>query len=275
MSERYVVVTGANGGIGRNTCQLLAADGFRIFALDKSLPEPENKSIDSYTWIRVDIADHSDILSAYELIKSHTSELHGLVNIAGIFDQFPLMEAEHKQFNDLIFSNFIGHQHLTKALFPLLYGGKGRVINLSSETVLAPMPLQAYAFSKKLFEVWNDQLRMELSLLGMHVIIIRAGGHATQFIRRSVDVLSDYDHSSKYAALLQKVKNNGIKILKGVKNDPKDVASKVVRAMTDPRPFQKYHVHVSLLFRFLAIIPQKLRERLIIGKLKSWMTKKP
>jgi NAD(P)-dependent dehydrogenase (short-subunit alcohol dehydrogenase family) len=271
MSERYVVVTGANGGIGRKTCQLLVAEGFQIFALDKSLPDPDNKSVDLYTWIRVDIADHSDILSAYEMIKSHTSELHGLVNIAGIFDQFPLMEAEHKRFNDLVFSNFIGHQHLTKTFFPLLYRRKGRVINLSSETVLASMPLQSYAFSKKLFEAWNDQLRMELGLLGMHVIIIRAGGHATQFIQHSVDVLSNYDQSSKYAALLQKVKDNGNKILKGVKKDPKDVAAKVVWAMTDPRPAQKYHVNVSLLFRFLAIIPRKLRERLIIAKLKSWM----
>jgi 3-oxoacyl-[acyl-carrier protein] reductase len=271
MSERYAVVTGANGGIGKKTCQLLEEDGFHIFALDKYLPDPDKRTVDSYTWIQADIADNSDVLSAFELIKSHTSELHGLVNIAGIFDQFPLMEAEHKQFDDLIFTNFIGHQHLTKTLFPLLYRGKGRVVNLSSETVLAPMPLQAYAFSKKLFEIWNDQLRMELGLLGMHVIIIRAGGHATQFIQRSVDVLSNYDHSSKYANLLQKVKDNGNRILKGMKNDPKDVADKVVRAMTHRRPSQKYRANVSLLFRFLSMIPRKLRERLIIKKLKNWM----
>jgi short-subunit dehydrogenase len=112
---------------------------------------------------------------------------------------------------------------------------------------------------------------MELGLLGMHVIIIRAGGHATQFIQRSVDVLSNYDHSSKYANLLQKVKDNGNRILKGVKNDPKDVADKVVRAMTRRRPSQKYRANVSLLFRFLSMIPRKLRERLIIKKLKNWM----
>lgn len=275
MSERFVVVTGAYGGIGRKTCQLLAADGFHIFALDKNLPVPDKRSEDSYTWIRVDITNHSDISSACKLIERHTSELHGLVNIAGIFDQFPLMEAEHKQFNDLIFTNFIGHQYITKTLFPLLDCVKGRVVNLSSETVLAPMPLQAYAFSKKLFEAWNDQLRMELGLLGMHVIIIRAGGHLTQFIQRSVDVLSRYDHTSKYAVLLKTVKDNGNKILQGVKNDPKDVASKVVQAMTDPRPPQKYHVNVSLLFRFLSIIPTKMRERLIMRQLKKWMKKKP
>jgi NAD(P)-dependent dehydrogenase (short-subunit alcohol dehydrogenase family) len=271
MSEKFIVVTGAAGGIGLKTCHQLSKNGFQIFALDKILPDANERSKGTFTWIKCDITKRPEVFSAYESIKSYTNELHGLVNIAGIFNQFPLMEADHEHFDQLVNVNFIGHQHLTRTLFPLLFTGKGRVVNLSSETILAPMPLQAYAFSKRLFEVWSDQLSMELRLLGMKVIIIRAGGHNTNFIHRSADVLSNYDDTSKYAGLLEKVKENGNRILKGITNDPEDVAMKVVHSFTVREPSSKYHVNVSWLFRSLSMIPASLRKKIILRKLKSWM----
>ena len=50
---------------------------------------------------------------------------------------------------------------------------------MGSESALALMPLQVYGWSKYILEAYNDMLRMELALLGMHVALIRPGAHQT------------------------------------------------------------------------------------------------
>ena len=107
-----------------------------------------------------EITNQKSIQKAVQQIQQHTDCLYGLVNIAGFFDQFPLVEAKPERFYQLINIHLVGQQHITQVLFPLLKQAKGRVINLSSETVLPQMPIQAYGLSKKLFDIWSTQLRM-------------------------------------------------------------------------------------------------------------------
>lgn len=267
MLKKYIAITGAHGGFGKSTSKLLSAHGFCVFALDIHAID----SSDNIIPIQVDITDQKSINNAVQKIYQHTDCLHGLVNIAGLFDQFPLVEAEHERFNQLIHINLIGQQNITQALFPLLKQAKGRVINLSSETVLAQMPLQAYGFSKKLFDIWSAQLRMELALLDMKVITIRAGGHMTPFIKRSVEVLSQIDEKSMYYNLLQRIKTNGLKVLKKVHKDPNDVAKTILKVLTINHPKKIYHINVSTLFRILGLIPSDLREFLLMQTLRKWM----
>lgn len=271
MTKKFIVVTGAAGGFGHATCQLLLHDGYIVFALDKNAIETFEYSNGELIPMQADIINKENIDHALVTIKSHTDCLHGLVNIAGIFDQFPLAEVEDEKFDNLIEANLIGQQKLTKTLFPLLHRGKGRIVNLSSETVLAPMPLQSYGFSKKLFEVWNDQLRLELGLFGIKVIKIRAGGHLTPFIHRSVEVLSAVDEDSLYRNIQLKAKDAGLKILKKVSKDPVDVALVIREAMTAKHPKKVYHINISGIFRLLSLFPAGVREKILIAKMKSWL----
>ena len=271
MNDKYIVVTGAAGGIGSHVCTTLADSGYAIFALDKNDIGISKRYKGSIIPVKVDFDSIASINEAAKYIKSQTSQLHGIINIAGIFDQFPLMEVDHDRFNQLINTNFVAHHHLTRMLFPLLHEAKGRIINLSSETVLSPMPLQSYAFSKKLFEAWSDQLKIELELLGIKVIKIRAGGHKTPFIDISLEVLSKYDSNSLYSNLYEKIKSKGSSMLKNVKNDPLVVAQVIQRALKEKNPSHLYHVNVSVLFRVLSMLPQSIREMLMIWQLKKWM----
>ena len=267
MPKKYIAITGAEGGFGKSVCKLLSSHGFFVFALDIQT----NDSPDNIIPIQVDLTNQKSINYAAQQIQQHTNCLHGLINVAGFFDQFPLVEVDPERFNQLISINMIGQQHITQALFPLLKQAKARIINLSSETVLAQMPLQAYGLSKKLFDIWSTQLRMELALLDMKVITIRAGGHKTPFIKRSIDVLSEIDESSLYYNLLQRIKTNGLKVLQKVGKDPEDVAKAVLKALTTSRPNKIYNVNVSFLFRILGLLPSGLRETLLMQKLRKWM----
>lgn len=267
MPKKYIAITGAQGGFGKSTSTLLAVHGFYVFALDLY----PNESTDHIIPIQIDITDQISIDRAMDKIRTYTDRVHGLVNIAGYFDQFPLVEAEPKRFKQLIDINLLGQQNITKAFFPLLKPARGRVINISSETVLAQMPLQAYGFSKKLFDIWSTQLRMELALLNMKVITIRAGGHKTPFIQRSVDVLSEIDDTSLYYKLLHQIKAKGLQVLQKVNNDPICVANTVLIALTLKHPKKIYHVNVSTLFRILGMFPSALRETMVKQTLSKWM----
>ena len=168
-------------------------------------------------------------------------------------------------------TNLAGHQNITQALFPLLFNGKGRVINLSSETVLSQMPLQSYGFSKKLFDVWNTQLRMELELLGLKTIVIRAGGHQTPFITQSAKKLSLVNEQSRYYGLMKKIREKGLRMLSKKHSDPADLANVIYRALTIKTPKQIYAANMSPLFRFLSVVPPRVRELFIMIMFKRWM----
>jgi len=271
MNKRYVFVSGAAGGIGMETTILLAKKGYHVFAGDINLKALENKANEKIIPIHIDITNSKSIEDAILQIKKLTTQLKGLINIAGAFDQFPLVEVDHSSFENLINVNLIGHQKLTRALFPLLFNAKGRVINLSSETVLAQMPLQSYGFTKKLFDMWNTQLRMEMKLLGMEGIVIRAGGHQTHFIKQSSSIISDIDKRSRYSNLLHKINQKAQKLLNEKQSDPADLAAVFFKALTLKRPKKTYYVNVSLLFNFLSLLPSGLREYLMVAQLKRWM----
>lgn len=271
MQGKYIFVSGAAGGIGKETISYLVNNGFHVFAGDKN-PEVINIfSRPNVTPILLDITNENSIEQARRTIASITDKLSGLVNIAGIFDQFPLMEVSHDAFEKLINTNLVGHQVMTRTFFPLLYKGKGRVINLSSEMVLAQLPLQAYGFSKKLFDIWSTQLRMELNLLDMRVVTIRAGGHMTPFIEESSKIIGEIDRQSKYMNLMERIKAQGQKMLRKPKADPIDVAKTIYKALTRNKPKKVYNVNVSFLFIAFSLIPVGIRERLISYQLKKWM----
>jgi len=271
MNDKYVFVSGASGGIGKATSIILARNGFHVFAGDIAESIYNDFSDERIIPIQLDITSSASIENATEQIKIQTSYLNGIVNIAGTFDQFPLVEAEPLAFEKLINVNLIGHQSITKALFPLLLKAKGKVINLSSETVLAQMPLQSYGFSKKLFDVWNTQLRMELGLLGMKVIVIRAGGHQTPFIKRSYEIIGNVNQQSKFANLMQKIKLQGQRLLEKKQGEAMDLATIIFKILSSDEPKKVYHVNVSLLFRILSIFPSRMRENLMTYQLKKWM----
>lgn len=271
MQEKYVLITGAAGGIGKATSNYFASKGITVFACDINEHSLNSFTSEKIIPISMDVTEVTSIKLALNQVRKITNQIHGLINIAGKFDQFPLAEADSRAFNCLININLIGPQQITKACFPLLDQAKGRVINLSSETVLAQMPLQSYGFSKKLFDVWNTQLRMELSLLDLRVIVIRAGGHQTPFIEESSKIIGAVDKKSRYANLLKEIKNQGLRLLNKKQNDPADLAMVFYKALTVKKPKKVYYVNVSLLFRLLSLLPEGMRESLMIRKLKSWM----
>lgn len=269
MNGNYVVITGAFGGFGQSLTRLLLDKNYFVFALDKNIPERSTKR--NLIPIQCDITDETSLNNAVEVVKTITDKLSALINLAGKFDQFPLVEDSMNGFRKIIELNLLAQQAVTMSMFPLIRKGKGRIVNLSSETVLAQLPLQPYGLAKKMFDLWSSQLRIELALIGISVITVRAGGHKTNFIEQSVSSLNQINKDSLYVELHRKTQEKAIKILKRISKSPEEVAKVIVKAVEAKRPRKIYHVNVSFLFRALSLLPPGIRERLIQYSLMKWM----
>lgn len=122
-----MLVTGAAGGIGRATCQLLTKQSFHVFAADRDEMALSSMAQKNITPIRMDIAKSESVNSAIAVISKITNFMVGLVNLAGTFDHFSLAEVDHVKFMDLVEANSIDHQRVTSAAFPVLREERGSV----------------------------------------------------------------------------------------------------------------------------------------------------
>ena len=58
----YVIVTGAYGGMGRETVKLFTEKGYTVFALDRKVDAEEDRVIP----IEVDVTSEESVKNAYE-----------------------------------------------------------------------------------------------------------------------------------------------------------------------------------------------------------------
>lgn len=85
---KYVLVTGAFGGMGRAVVKELVGQGYGVFALDKKVEE----GIDNVIPIQVDLTDENSVKSAFEQVKEKTDSLYAIAHFAGIYILDSLVE---------------------------------------------------------------------------------------------------------------------------------------------------------------------------------------
>jgi retinol dehydrogenase-12 len=140
---KTVLVTGANSGLGFETCRVLAAKGARIILACRNQKFGEEsvdklkKSIPSADvhFLRLDLGDIKSIQVSVDDFNSRFDKLDILVNNAGVMACPKTMTSDGLEMQFAV--NHLGHFMLTKLLLPVLIksGTKerpSRVINLSS-----------------------------------------------------------------------------------------------------------------------------------------------
>ena len=101
---KYVLITGAYGGMGYPTVKALADSGFTVFALDKKVRASENNIIP----IEADITDVSSLHLALEKVKAYTDELYAIVHFAGVYMLDSLIELPDEDFDKIFKINVYG-----------------------------------------------------------------------------------------------------------------------------------------------------------------------
>ena len=266
--NKVVLITGAGSGLGKAITEYLASRDFYIIGTDvnpESLKAYERCNI---TTSVMDVTDEKSIYKTFNKVQTSINGLDAIINSAGIFDQIPMIEGGTERYEKLLQVNVLGSYRVTNVFFPLLYRNKGRIINISSETAKTLLPFQTYGSSKYMMEAWSNMLRMELKLLGMHVSLIRAGGHKTPLMDKTLHVLNSVPEDSLFKNALVKIKETGGKKVIAVNKDPRDVAKAVLKAISTKKPKRIYSVNESSLYKFLSKVPRQVKESLVIGALR-------
>jgi len=136
-----ILVTGANKGIGLETCRQLARLGHHVILSARSAERGEKAVKDlakeglKTEFLLLDTSDEGSILRAARELKARIKALNVLINNAAIANvrQGTILDAKAADLRDTFITNVIGPVLLTQALLPLLEAGKpSRVINISS-----------------------------------------------------------------------------------------------------------------------------------------------
>jgi NAD(P)-dependent dehydrogenase (short-subunit alcohol dehydrogenase family) len=180
------LVTGASRGLGRAVALELARRGFEVVASmrDPRAGEPlRAEARAAGLALRVERLD----VERPESIQVPEG-LRVLVNNAGADARYlPVEEADVAEWRRLFETNVFGLLEVTRrAIGPLRAAGGGVVCNITSASLLYPMPFfAAYRASKAAVAAFGESLRTELEPFGIRVLEILPGPIATDMLAAS------------------------------------------------------------------------------------------
>lgn len=263
---KYVLVTGACGGMGRSTVTALRKAGYGVFALDIT----ECAAEDGVIPIAADVTDEKAVADAAEKVRAVTDELFAIVHFAGVYALDSFAEIPFENLRRIFDINMFGAMLVNKTFLPFVKKG-GRIIMTTSELApLDPLPFTGiYAVTKAALDKYAYSLAMELQLLGISVSVIRAGAVKTGMLGASSSALDRFCASTALypcnAKRFKKVVDN----VEAKCVPPRKIADKAVKILGRKKPKFAYSVNRNPFLLMLNALPAGLQMRIIKGILKN------
>ena len=253
---KNVLVTGAFGGMGRATVQLLKAQGVRVFALDQRVGETEGSVIP----IAADLTSEEALCAALGEVRAYTEHLDAILHFAGIYMLDSLVEMEPSSFDRIFDVNLRGVFMVNRIFLPLLGEGSRILIITSELAALDPLPFTGvYAVSKAALDKYAYALAMELQLLGIRVSVLRAGAVETDMLGASTAALDRFCEGTKlYSCNAARFK----RIVGRVEArciPPRKIAERSVRILKKKRPRFAYAINRNPLLCLLNVLPKRVQ----------------
>jgi NAD(P)-dependent dehydrogenase (short-subunit alcohol dehydrogenase family) len=263
---KYVLVTGAYGGMGYKTVKQLASKGFTVFALDKKVNTKEDNIIP----IEVDLTNLDSVNDAFQKVKSITDNLYGIVHFAGVYMLNSLVEIDEKDFDKIFKINLYGAFYVNKTFLPLLNKGSKIILTTSELAPLDPLPFTGiYAITKSALDKYAYSLKMELQLLGVSVSVIRAGAVSTSMIGASTTALDKFCSNTKIYTCNAKRFKKIVDSVEAKSIDPEKIALKTYKILLKKNPKFIYNVNRNKLLLLLNALPKRLQFAIIKKVLKT------
>jgi NAD(P)-dependent dehydrogenase (short-subunit alcohol dehydrogenase family) len=175
-----VLITGCSSGYGLATARKFLDEGWNVIATMRTPRHDVLPRSDRLRILELDVTNPDSIARAID----DSGPIDVLVNNAGIgavgaFEATP-METTRELFD----TNTFGVMAVTQAVVPQMRDRRsGVIVNVTSSTTLAPMPLAAvYTASKSAIEGFSGSLALELGFFGVRVKLVEPGyGPSTAF----------------------------------------------------------------------------------------------
>ncbi len=242
---RAVLITGASSGIGLKTAEVLAANGFFVYAGARKQADIDMLSeIENVQGIRLDVNVQEDIDAAVEQVTAGGRGLYALINNAGVVLLAPLVEVTEEDLAFQMNVNVYGPYRVTKAFAPLLIESEGRVATTGSISGIVTWGLGGpYTMSKHAVEAYTDVLAVEMAGFGVDVAVVEPGNYKSDIMASMVERMREKGYSTEGSmakermdALLASPAD------RGQYKEPDEVADAYLDFLTSDSPKRRYMV---------------------------------
>ena len=145
--KRSVLITGANGGIGRAAVLEFFQRGWDVIGVDRAplgFDFPKEG-----LFLQTDISKPENVDKIFSQLAETTQKLDALVNNAAIQIAKPLIETTLEEWDALMAINLRAVFYSVQRAYPMLKAAKGAIVNVSSvHAVATSADIASYAASK-------------------------------------------------------------------------------------------------------------------------------
>lgn len=153
LSDRVAIVTGGAQGIGEAICRRLAADGATVVVADINGERAEAVAADiggSAISFQVDVGDEDGVAALFAKVQEDFGKLDVLVNNAAIVPFTAWDDVDYAEWRRIQRVNLDGVFLMSRGAYEAMKDrGKGRIINMCSNSIFAGTPnMAAYVAAK-------------------------------------------------------------------------------------------------------------------------------
>jgi len=181
---KNIIVTGTSRGIGLELALQLAAQGHRVLAISRTIPQAllGNENI---SCLSVDLATESDLHKVADYLTSTWKQVDAIIHNAGSLLLKPFSETAQADFETIYKVNVFGVANLTRIALPYLQKGS-HVVTISSmggiQGSLKFPGLAAYSSSKGAVITLSELLAEEYKEQGIAFNVLALGAVQTEML---------------------------------------------------------------------------------------------
>lgn len=193
-SRRVAVVTGGSRGIGRETAERLAADGYAVVVNYAGNAAEADKAVAAITEaggeaiaVRADVADETQVAALFDTAESTYGGVDAVVHAAGVMTLAPLVDLDLDALDRMHRTNIRGTFVVGQQAARRLRAG-GALINFSTSVLALAIPgYSAYAATKGAVEAMTLIVARELRGRDVTVNAVAPGPTATALFLEGKD----------------------------------------------------------------------------------------